>query len=111
MKDESCIFCKIVRREIPKEFKYEDDLILAFDDIHPVAPVHLLIIPKVHISDFFEMKDSDTQIGIITAIHHLIDSTGLDQKGYRIEVNGGGAQDIFHLHFHLFGPRKPYKAQ
>lgn len=101
-----CVFCKIVGGEIPKEFKYQDAHIVAFDDLHPVAPVHLLIIPREHIPDFFDLKNHEIQKSIISAIHHLIEKTGLDKKGYRIEVNGGGAQDVFHLHFHLFGPRK-----
>lgn len=101
-----CIFCRIIKKEIPKEFKYEDDFVVAFDDIHPVAPVHLLIIPKEHIDDFFNAKDPKTHMAITLAIHKLIETTGLMGKGYRIEVNGGGAQDVSHLHFHLFGPRK-----
>lgn len=101
-----CIFCKIARKEIPKEFAYEDDDIVAFDDINPVAPVHLLIIPKKHIKDFFEVEDDKIHLAISHAIKKLIEQKGLDSKGYRIEVNGGGAQDVFHLHFHLFGPRK-----
>ena len=104
MKD--CIFCKIVKHEIPKEFKYEDETVLAFDDINPVAPVHLIIIPKKHIEDFFEVSDDNVHLKISKAIKNLIEKTGLDKKGYRIEVNGGGAQEIFHLHFHLFGPRR-----
>lgn len=102
----NCVFCKIVNGEIPKEFAYEDDTIVAFDDINPVAPVHLIIIPKEHIPDFFEVKDEKVHVAISNAIKHLIEKTGLDKKGYKIEVNGGGAQEIFHLHFHLFGPRK-----
>lgn len=102
MKD--CIFCKIVNHEIPKEFKYEDDMIVAFDDIHPKSPVHLIIIPKEHIPDFFEVQDEKVHIALSNALKHLIEKTGLDKKGYKIEVNGGGAQDIFHLHFHLVGP-------
>ena len=56
-----CVFCKIVSGEIPKEFKYQDDDIVAFDDLHPVAPVHLLIIPKKHIVDFFQNDDDKIQ--------------------------------------------------
>lgn len=104
--DSKCIFCKIVKGEIPKEFAYEDDMIVAFDDINPVAPVHLIIIPKKHIPDFFEVKDDKVYLALSKAIRHLIEKTGLSKKGYKIEVNGGGAQDIFHLHFHLFGPRR-----
>lgn len=100
------MFCKIVRREIPKEFAYEDDDILAFDDIYPKAPIHLIIIPKRHIPDFFEVDDDKIHIAISHAIKHLIEKTGLDKNGYQVEVNGGGFQDVFHLHFHLTGPRK-----
>jgi len=106
MTDKDCIFCKIVKGDIPKEFKYEDDQVVAFDDINPAAPIHLLVIPKEHISDFFEVNDSKTHLALSKAIQSLIEKTGLNKKGYRIEVNGGGAQDVFHLHFHLFGPRK-----
>jgi histidine triad (HIT) family protein len=102
---EDCIFCKIVRREIPKEFAYEDEDILAFDDIYPKAPIHLIIIPKIHIADFFEVDDDKIHIKISRAIQQLIKKTGLDTKGYKVEVNGGGFQDIFHLHFHLTGPK------
>jgi histidine triad (HIT) family protein len=104
MKD--CIFCKIVRGEIPKEFAYEDETIVAFDDISPAAPVHLLIIPKKHIEDFFEVDDDKVHLAISHGIQKLIEKKGLDKKGYKIVVNGGGAQDVFHLHFHLLGPRK-----
>lgn len=103
---ENCIFCKIVRGEIPKEFRYEDENVVAFDDIHPVAPNHILIIPKEHIEDFYEVKNDKIYLQISNVIKNLIGKTELYKKGYRIEVNGGGAQDIFHLHFHLFGPRK-----
>ncbi len=102
MKD--CIFCKIVQKEIPKEFFYEDDEIVAFDDINPVAPIHLLIIPKNHIEDYFE-ADDNTHLKISKAVKHLIEKKGLDKTGYKIEVNGGGFQDVFHLHFHLTGPK------
>lgn len=103
MKDKNCIFCKIVSGEIPKEFDYEDDEILAFPDIAPLAPVHLIIIPKKHIEDFFHAKASDIA-AISKGISHLVDKEKLMGKGYRIVVNGGGAQDIDHLHFHLKGP-------
>lgn len=108
---DDCIFCKIVRREIPKEFAYEDDDILAFDDLYPKAPIHLIIIPKQHIADFFEVEDDKIHVKISHAIKKLIEEKGLDKKGYKVVVNGGGYQDIFHLHFHLTGPLKsPLKA-
>ncbi len=101
MKD--CIFCKIVSGEIPKEFSYEDDQILAFDDINPMSPIHLIVIPKKHVEDFFH-ADSNTVVSITKALKHLIDKQKLMGKGYSIVVNGGGAQDVNHLHFHLRGP-------
>ncbi|HVZ66728.1 MAG TPA: HIT domain-containing protein [Patescibacteria group bacterium] len=100
---EDCIFCKIVRGDIPKEFDYEDDEVVAFADIHPLSPVHLLVIPKKHIEDFFHVDDK-THMAIANAIKKLIDKKELMGKGYRISVNGGGAQDVNHLHFHLRGP-------
>lgn len=100
-----CIFCKIVKGKIAKEFKYEDDEIVAFDDINPNSPIHLLIIPKKHIEDYFEASD-EIHLKISKAIRHLIEKTELVKKGYKVEVNGGGFQDVFHLHFHLLGPKK-----
>lgn len=103
MKD--CIFCKFATGEIKKDFEYEDDTVMVFEDIHPMAPIHLLIVPKHHIEDFFHANE-ETHMAISKAIKKLIDSKKLMGKGYRITVNGGGAQDINHLHFHLRGPLK-----
>ena len=98
-----CIFCKIAKKEIPKEFTYEDKNIMVFSDIHPVAPVHLLIVPKKHIRDFGELRD-DTLLGKIReVIHKMIKDQKIEDKGYRLVVNGGGAQIIDHLHIHLMG--------
>ncbi len=102
-----CIFCKIVKGDIPKEFEYEDDDIVVFSDIHPMSPIHLLIIPKHHIEDFFH-ADHKTILAISDAIKKLVDKKKLMGQGYRVAVNGGGAQDINHLHFHL---RAPISAQ
>jgi len=100
---EDCIFCKIINGEIPKEFDYQDDDIVAFADIHPLSPVHILIVPKKHIEDFFH-ADGKTILSITAAIKKLIDVKDVMGKGYKITVNGGGAQDINHLHFHLRSP-------
>ena len=100
---EDCVFCKIVKGEIPKEFDYEDREIAVFADIHPMSPIHLLIIPKQHISDYFH-ADEKTIVAISSAIKKLIDKKKLMGQGYRITVNGGGAQDVPHLHFHLRAP-------
>lgn len=98
-----CIFCKIANKEIEKEFTYLDKDIMVFPDINPVAPVHLLIMPKQHFRDFGDFKD-DVLLGKIRAIvQKMIKDQNLEGKGYRLVVNGGGAQIIDHLHIHLMG--------
>jgi len=99
-----CVFCKIRDREIAKEFTYEDDEIMVFPDIHPVRPVHMLIVPKIHVEDFLEFNDGSLMLKAKTIIDKIIRDTGLDKKGYRIGINGGGAQLINHVHFHVSGP-------
>lgn len=99
-----CIFCKIARHEIPKEFTYEDDSVMVFPDIHPLKPIHLLIVPKTHIATFSHLTD-DTLLGRMRKIiQEMIRKENLEGKGYRIVLNGGGAQAVDHLHFHLTGP-------
>lgn len=102
MKD--CIFCKIVSGEIPKDFEYQDEKIVVFADIHPVAPVHLVIIPREHVDDFYNVKDNSVYLAVSHAIRKMIERNKLMGRGYRIVANGGGAQIINHLHFHLIGP-------
>jgi len=99
-----CVFCKIAKGEIPKDFEYQDDKVLVFADIHPVAPVHLIIIPREHIDDFYNVKDDSLYIALMNVIKKMIGKHNLAGKGYRIVVNGGGAQIVRHLHFHLIGP-------
>jgi len=98
-----CIFCKIAKGEIPKEFEYQDDKVMVFPDIHPAAPVHLLIVPREHIEDFYNISDS-IHLALSNVIKRMIEQNKLLDRGYRIVVNGGGAQIIQHLHFHLIGP-------
>ena len=97
-----CIFCKIVNKEIPKEFVVETKDIVVFPDIHPVAPVHLLVVPKKHIGEFIKVEDAilGQMLGIIK---DLIKKYKLETSGYRIVTNGGGAQLINHFHIHLMG--------
>lgn len=104
MSSQVCIFCKIVKGEIPKSFAYEDSEIVAFADIHPKTPIHLLIVPKRHIEDFFH-SDDKTITAVSHAIKKLLDEKKLMGKGYTLEVNGGGYQIVDHLHFHLMGPK------
>ncbi|HEV2339803.1 MAG TPA: HIT domain-containing protein [Patescibacteria group bacterium] len=102
----NCIFCKIARHEMPKEFTYEDDEVMVFPDTHPIKPVHLLIIPKKHIPDFLDLSDEDNELLIHTrkVAQRMIRENGLVDKGYRLVINGGRAQIVDHLHIHLSGP-------
>lgn len=86
------------------ELLYEDDHVVAFRDIHPQNPVHILVIPRNHISEFYRLSGDEILPSVRTAIQELIEKSELTEKGYRIEVNGGGAQLVDHLHFHLMGP-------
>jgi len=99
-----CVFCKIRDKEILKEFIYEDEDVMVFPDISPVKPVHLLVIPKEHIEDFLDVESSALFGKIGKVLQIIIKKYELSDKGYRILVNGGGAQVVSHLHFHLMGP-------
>lgn len=99
-----CIFCKIRDRIIPKDFIYEDDNVMVFPDINPIKPVHLLIMPKKHIKDFTELAEIEILEELKKTIQRMILSYKIGNKGYRLVVNGGGAQVIDHLHIHLLGP-------
>lgn len=106
---EDCIFCKIIKGEIPSNKVYEDDEILAFKDINPMAPVHILVIPKKHIESANNIEEEDELLigKIFTVIKKLAKENNLD-NGYRIVNNCGedGGQAVKHLHFHLLGGRK-----
>lgn len=101
---EDCVFCKIRDRVIPKEFTYEDDEIMVFPDIHPLKPIHLLIVPKKHMEDLLMINDKLLMMKLTKTAQEIIKKFKLENKGYRLVVNGGGAQVIDHLHFHLVGP-------
>lgn len=102
---EDCIFCKIIKGEIPSTKVYEDEKILAFKDINPAAPIHILVIPKKHIKSLVELeKEDEILIGkIYTVINKIAEEQGVKEKGYRVIVNCGkdGGQEVGHLHFHL----------
>lgn len=100
----NCIFCKIANREIPKDFTYEDDDVMVFPDISPIKPVHLLVMPKVHIGDFLELTDDTLLAKLKIVIQKMVKQQKLEKRGYRLVVHGGGAQVINHLHFHIVGP-------
>ena len=107
---DNCLFCKIIKGEIPSTKVYEDDEILAFRDINPLAPVHVLVIPKKHISSLVEMQpDDEAIIGIIyTVINKIAKQENVFESGFREFVNCGedGGQEVKHLHFHLIGGKK-----
>ena len=107
---DDCLFCKIIKKEIPSKVVYEDDTVLAFRDINPVAPVHILVIPKKHIGSLAELTNEDEAIvgKIYTIINKIAKQEGIAEKGFRVIVNCGedGGQEVKHLHFHLLGGKK-----
>lgn len=104
---EDCIFCKIVDKEIPSTIVYEDEDILAFKDINPVAPVHILIIPKKHIPTITDMTREDVELigKIHLAAGEIARDAGIFDRGFRLVNNcrSDGGQVVYHLHFHLLG--------
>lgn len=107
---QDCIFCKIINKEIPSDIVYEDDEIIAFRDIHPVTPVHILVIPKKHITSLANLeKEDEAVVGkIYGVINKIAKQEGILEKGFRVIVNCGedGGQEVQHLHFHLLGGKK-----
>jgi histidine triad (HIT) family protein len=107
---EKCVFCDIVSGKIPGDIIYQDEDFLAFRDIHPMAPVHIVIIPKAHISSLAEVGERrEGLIGrLILLAKKLAEKEGIAEKGYRLAINCGpeGGQVVPHLHLHLLGGRK-----
>jgi histidine triad (HIT) family protein len=105
-----CIFCKIVEGEIPSDTVYEDEEIIAFRDINPQAPVHIVIIPRQHIASLSHLSESDSALvgRLVTIANKLAQEEGIADKGYRVVINCGkeGGQLVPHLHLHLVGGRK-----
>src|SRR3990167_5747095 len=101
-----CVFCKIVSKEIPAAVVAETPHVLAFKNIKPVADVHVLIVPKQHIEEFIKLERNHYHIWneIHEVAKDIIRSTGIADKGYRLTLNGGGANEIWHLHMHVIGP-------
>lgn len=102
----NCVFCKIVNREVPAKFEHEDDLVVAFADIHPKAPVHVLVVPKVHIESLAHTTDKDL-LGHLLNIANLIAAQNV-LSGYKVVINVGaeGGQVIPHLHVHVLGGKQ-----
>ena len=107
---EDCIFCKIIRGEIPSTKVYEDDEILAFNDVNPAAPIHILVIPKKHINSLADMKPEDEKLvgKIYGVINKIAEKEGFKDEGFRVIVNCGknGGQELMHLHFDILAGRK-----
>jgi histidine triad (HIT) family protein len=103
----SCLFCGIIKKEIPSSVVYEDDKVLAFNDIAPQAPVHILVIPKKHVDTVAELGDMAVVKDLFSVMKKLAQKKGIDKSGYRIVVNHGknAGQAVPHLHFHLLGGR------
>ena len=107
---EDCLFCKIVKGEIPSTKVYEDDEVLAFEDINPAAPIHILVIPKKHITSLAHLqKEDETVVGkIYNVMNRIAEEKGFKEDGYRVIVNCGknGGQEVMHLHFHLLAGKQ-----
>jgi len=105
----NCLFCKIIAGEIPCDKVYEDDLIFAFRDIAPVAPTHILVVPKTHITSTNDLNESNANIvaHIFVVARNLANELGFADNGYRIVNNcgGDGGQTVGHIHFHIIAGR------
>lgn len=108
--DEETIFSKIIRKEIPAEIVYESDRVLAFKDIAPQAPVHILVIPKKFLRDISQAAEQDKELlgELIFVAKDIAREQGLEENGYRVVINTGeeGGQTVSHLHVHLLGGRQ-----
>ncbi|WP_280546059.1 MULTISPECIES: histidine triad nucleotide-binding protein [unclassified Halomonas] len=105
-----CLFCKIIDREIPADIVYEDDAVLAFNDINPQAPSHLLIVPKLHIATLNDIEEGD--LALVGRLQYtaarLAAEKGFAEAGYRVVMNCNdqGGQTVYHIHMHLMGGRR-----
>lgn len=106
----STIFKKIIDKEIPSDIVYEDDMVIAFKDIQPVAPVHILVIPKKEIRNLSCIEEEDKVVlgHIQFVISKIAKEYGLNEDGYRVvtNINDHGGQTVYHLHYHIIGGRK-----
>ena len=106
---ESCLFCKIIRREQPAKVVHEDDLVVAFKDIRPQAPTHFLVVPKKHIPTLNDLTPEDSSLigHIFQVAKNLSQEFGIHEKGYRavFNVNAAAGQSVYHVHLHVLGGR------
>ena len=104
-----CLFCSIVSGKLPAEIVYQDDQCIAFNDIHPQAPVHVLIVPKRHVSTLNDVTGEDVVVGTLAArAVRIAKDMGVDESGYRIlmNCNSEGGQTVYHIHMHLLGGKQ-----
>lgn len=108
--DENCIFCKIIKKEIPSTMVYEDEYVCAFKDLHPVTPVHILVIPKIHIMSLEQVTEENSiyLAKVQEAFKKVAKIMGVSESGYRVICNCGddAGQEVKHLHYHLLAGKK-----
>ncbi|MDG2071901.1 MAG: histidine triad nucleotide-binding protein [Pseudomonadales bacterium] len=102
---ENCLFCKIASKRIPADVIFEDDKVVAFKDIEPQAPVHILVIPKVHIPTINGLSDASLAGHLVLTATSLASQLGISESGYRLVMNCNedGGQTVFHIHLHILG--------
>lgn len=107
---DNCLFCKIINGDIASKKVYENEHIIAFNDIDPKAPIHILVIPKKHIRSINELNSSDINLAgeIILAAKKIAKDQGVDSKGFRVvfNTNDDGGQTVYHIHMHIMGGRQ-----
>ncbi len=107
---EDCIFCKIINKEIPASIVFEDEKMIAFNDINPQAPIHILLIPREHFASLNDIpgEKKDILSHILLKARQIAQEKGIAEKGYRIVLNTekDSGQEVFHIHFHLLGGRR-----
>ncbi len=107
---EECIFCKIANKHIPSSIVYEDDQMLAFNDINPQAPIHILLIPKEHFASLNDIPEEKKGLlsELLLRARQIAEEQGIAQSGYRVVLNTqkDSGQEVFHIHFHLLGGRR-----
>lgn len=106
---ESCIFCKIIKREVPSKIVFEDNKVVAFEDVRPQAPVHIIVVPKTHIEKLSDITKENANVieRLILAANAIAKEKNIQESGYRVVINCNkdAGQAVFHLHLHLLGGR------
>ena len=108
----SCLFCRIARGEVPSRKAYEDDEVIAFHDINPAAPVHLLLVPKLHVDSLITTgPEHEALLGKLMALAPRLAKEQGCVNGFRVVINNGpdGGQEVYHLHIHILGGPRPWK--